>query len=292
MRLPKPALALVLPLLLALAAPAGAAPMSGAAYGGGLVPDTVYKPRDAAHLSVLVSPDGQHATVVGQLLVLCNHKRSLNQQIKASGEIGLNGLSLETRTRNYLYAITGAKPRARAKVDIGFDGATAAGTVRVRAAFKSRGKAIRCDSTLTVQLRAVPADTTAPGAAVAGADYLGTGSAKYRGAPVSIGLKVSADGRKVVDALYTVPFKCGPYTDFLPNYGPPMTIRADGSFAKTEHLKTLFDDGASTRTTLRLRGRFTHQGATGTYRANAVSTFKRGKPVRCSSGTISWSAAR
>ncbi|MDP9383872.1 MAG: hypothetical protein M3P50_01315, partial [Actinomycetota bacterium] len=138
-------------LSLSCAAPAVAAPMPGASYGGGKLPVSFNKGGSNALLTAAVGADGQSVRVVGSLSLRCNRRPGAVQQFAADGRLGPDGrLRLETATRNYLYAIKGTKPRGRATLDLGFDGATGGGTVRFVASFKARGRRVRCDETLQV----------------------------------------------------------------------------------------------------------------------------------------------
>ena len=281
--------------LLLLPAAAHAAPTPGASYGGGLLPKSFRSGGDALTVTAKVAPDGQTVRVVASFGVTCNRRPGALQQLVAEGRIGANGrLQLKAGTTNYEYAVKGSRPRAVADVDLGFDGPVASGTLALTGRFKARGRTVRCNEVLQVNLRAAAPDPGMPGAAPAGATLFGTGSAEYRRAPVPVALKVSADGRRVDPTFVGVPLRCASVdiTDYLVNSSPRMTVRDDGTFRSRERFSLRFRGGGRTSTTFKLDGRFTAQGATGTYSAKSVARTPGRRSVRCSSGNISFSAVR
>ncbi len=282
-------------LSLSFAAPAAAAPMPGATYGGGQLPVSFRQGGNNMLLSAAVAADGRSVRLVGSLSVRCNRRPGAVQQFVVNGQTGPDGrLRAETATRNYLYAIKGSRPRGRATVDLGFDGATGGGTVRFVASFKAQGRRVRCDETLQVALRSTAGGPGAAGAAPAGAALFGGGSARYRGAAVPVALKLSADGRRVDPTQVGVPLRCASIgiTDYLVNASPAMTVQPDGTFRSRERFSVRFRGGGRTTTKFRLDGRFTAQGATGTYSATSVARTPGRRSVRCSSGSISFTALR
>ena len=281
--------------LLLLPAAAHAAPTPGASYSGGLLPKSFTAGGDHTLMTATTAADGQNVRVVATLSLRCNRRPGAIQQLVANGRIGADGrLRLEAGTRNYVYATAGARPRGRAALDLGFEGPTASGTLRFTAKYKTRGRTVTCDETLPVSLRSAAPDPGTAGPPPAGAVLFGTGSAAYRGAPVPVGLKVSADGRRVDPTLVGVPLRCRSVdlTDYLLNTSPRITIGGDGTFRSRETFSLRFKGGGRTSTTFKLDGRFTAQGATGTYSASSVARTPGRKSVRCSSGEVTFSAVR
>ena len=167
------------------------------------------------------------------------------------------------------------------------------GTIRVRdLSFRRKGRRVQCDSgDRPVELRSVGADPGTPGPAAPGGLYFGTTSSVFRGRVAPIALRVNAAGTRVSGTLFGAALSCPGVTEYLANISPPMTIRTDGTFRKTEKFTTRFRN-ATDRTTILVKGRFTAAGATGTVRVTQKSRFRSGVRTTCRSGAVSWNAVR
>jgi hypothetical protein len=282
---------------LAVPATAAAAPIPGASYGGGVPPAGFSRGPigKALHADAHVTADGARARVRVNVIVPCNRKGvRLSQRFDATGPIGADGRVLaQARSQRYLGpGATAKRPRGIGSVNIGFDGARASGTIRLRVSYRAKGRRITCDTgDRPVELRSVNTDPGTPGAAVAGAQYFGTTTSSYRGRFTPITLRVSTAGTKVIGALFGTALACPGTTEYLANISPPMTIRSDGTFRRTERFTNRFRN-ATDRTTIVFTGRFTATGATGTVRVTQKTRFKTGQRWTCRSGTLSWNAVR
>ncbi|HEX8102308.1 MAG TPA: hypothetical protein VF533_06840 [Solirubrobacteraceae bacterium] len=281
-------------LALALPAAASAAPLPSTTYGGGSLPSSYRTGVDSASMAVSVAPDGQSMRVVANAVLDCGKHRRALQELVADGRLGADGrLTFDAPTHRYVYNIAGSRPRGTATVDLGFERGVASGTLRVVTTRAGRP----CERTLRVQLRAAPPDTSPLGTPVAGAAYFGTGSVAYHRVAVPVELRVGSGGKRVAVTVVGAPLRCdgpdvNPYTDYLANYSPPMKIRSGGRFRSRERFSTRFKGGGVDRTKFRLSGRFTAQGARGSYSATMVARTPGQKPTRCKTGTVRWAAVR
>lgn len=282
---------LTIAVLLTIAAPAVAAPTPGATYGGGQLPPG----KGTVQMSAEVAPDGRTVRVVASLAVDCTRTISSYQLFAASGQIGEDGrLRMNGRARPFFYATKPSGGRAQVSMDLGFDGATASGTVEAKVRERIGSRKVTCAATIQSQLRMAAVDTSAAAPVPAGALLLGTGSADYRSAAVPVAFQVSSTGRTLSRTAFGIPLTCRSTGggDYLQNYAPGVRIAADGTFADDSDFIQRFRGGVRVRTTVRLRGRFTAQGVTGTYSARSTTTAPRRNGLRCSSGRIAFAAIR
>jgi hypothetical protein len=282
--------------LAALPASAHAAPVPGASYGGGIAPRS-YADRDvpgSVHVDAHVTPDGARARVRVNVFVRCSDRRYLNQRFDATGAFDAAG-RVQARARSRRYRSPGlpaTSPGGTGTVDLVFDGARAGGTVRARSTFRSRGRRIRCDSGPTaVELRSVAADPGTPATAAPGGVYLGTLGSSFRGRVTPIAFKVDAAGTRIPAAVFGISLACPRTPEYLANISPSMTIRADGTFRRTERFTSRYAD-ATDRVKVVFAGRFTAAGATGTISVTQRTRLRRGGSFTCRSGNVGWSAVR
>jgi hypothetical protein len=281
--------------VLAVAGTAHAAPVPGSSYGGGTAPKS-YAARDtpgSVHVDAHVTPDGARARVRVNLFIRCSDRSYLNQRFDATGAFDAAGrLVAQARSRRYRGpGLPATTPGGVGNVDLVFDGARASGTVRARATFRSRGRRIRCSATRPVELRSAAADPGAAGAVTPGATYLGTLSTPFRGRVTPISFKVNAAGTKIPSAVFGIAMACPRTPEYLANISPSMTIRADGTFRRTERFTSRYAD-ATDRVRVVFTGRFTAAGATGAISVTQVTRFKKGGRFTCRSGSVSWNAVR
>lgn len=290
----RPLIALTL-VAASLPATAAAAPIPGAAYGGG-APPTSFATNGivrSVQLDAHITTDGTRARVRGTMSVPCNG-RSLGQRFDASGLIDANGRVI-AQARSLRYSGPGAtntRPRGVGIATLVFDGNVAHGTVRVRSTPRVDGKRIVCDSGFVpVQLRSVAPDAGAAGSAAPGGLYYGNAMSTWRGRITPVTLRVNGDGTRVIGALFGARLACPGKDEYLANISPPMTINSDGTFRRTERFGQKFRN-ATDRITVVLAGRFTATGATGTVNVTQRILFKDGTRVTCRSGTVRWDAVR
>ena len=285
---------LVLTLAAFIPATAAAAPIPGASYGGG-VPPKSFKTRGivkSVQLDAHITADGTRARIRGTMSVPCLGG-TLGQRFDASGPVDATGrVVAQARSLRYTGpAVITTRPRGLASVNILFEGARASGTVRVRATVRNRrNKRVRCDTgDVPVQLRSVTADPGTPGAPAAGGLYFGNAESLWRGRVTPVTVRVNAAGTRITGFLFGATLRCGGKDEYMANISPPMTIRADGTFRKTEKFSAKFKNAVD-RTTVLVKGRFTAQGITGTVNAVQRTRFKNGQRSACRTGTIRWHA--
>lgn len=289
----RPILALTLAAL-ALPATAQAAPIPGASYGGG-VPPTGFGTTGimkSAHVDAHITTDGTRARVRVYMPVRCGAKAFVTQRFDASGPIDASG-KVVAQARSLRYAGPGStvrRPRGLGSVNVTFDGQRASGTIRGRVTVRIRGKRRRCDSgDVAIQLRNVAPDPATPGAATAGGLYFGTTASSWRGRISPVSIRVNAAATRITGFIFGARLACPGKDEYLANISPPMTIRSDGTFRRTEKFTARFNN-ATDRTTVLVTGRFTAAGATGTVRITQKTRFSNGARVTCRSGTRRWTA--
>jgi hypothetical protein len=278
-------------LLLALPASAGAAPIPGAGYGGGVVPPG-YGDRQSfssVHVDAAVSADGTSGAVRVNVYVRCRGGGALNQRFGVQGTIDATG-RLRASARSTRYRGPGStqrRPRGRGSVDLVFDGARASGTVRARVR-----KGARCSSGARhVELRAATTDVSPAAGPTPGAGYFGTVDRAFDGRRTPFALEVNQAGTRIRAAIFGAGLACGGATEYLANISPPMKIRDDGTFRRVERFTQRYRNAVD-RTRVILQGRFTAQGATGAVSVVQTTRFRDGARQVCRSGRLAWNALR
>ncbi len=267
-------------LTLVLAAPAAATPVPGASYGGGKLPPA-RSSADSVMATAAVAADGQSVRLVATMLLRCNGRPGTAQHLAADGRLGPDGrLRLQVPTRFFNYADRRTRPRGRATIDLGFDGATASGTLRFVMSARTGGRRLRCDETFPLTLRAAAPAASPAAPATAGAALFGTSDARWRSAPVPFGIKVSADGRRAAPIMSSVVERCPRGSAFAVNVSPPTPIAADGTFSDRERFTFRLADRIRIRVTFAIGGRFTAQVVTGTG-PRVVEDHQAGQTGRC-----------
>ena len=272
--------------VLVFAAPAAAAPIPGASYGGG-VPLGFNDRLGSVFVDAHVAADGSTARVRVNVRTRCGGGLTLNQRFVASGAIDAAG-RLRAGGRGHRYVGPGVerrKPRGRGSVNLVFDGANASGTVRARVG-------TRCDSgARSVQLRVANTDVSPAAGSTAGAAYFGTVDRAYRGLRTAFALRVNGAGTRIRAAIFGAGLHCARGVQYLANISPPMKINSDGTFRRVERF-TMRYRNAVDRTRIVFDGRFTAQGATGAVSVVQVTTLRDGRRATCRSGRIAWNAVR
>ncbi len=173
------------------------------------------------------------------------------------------------------------------------DGSGAVGTVRVIGVRITDGRREACNTERRRFTARVPAPQPA-GAPTppARARFGGLSSVVVAGLPTPVSLAVDRTGKRVTSRWLAAATCPGSYREYLANITPPMRIGSDGSFSRSERFSVSFAD-AFVRYRVTFAGRFSGEGATGTFRMRARRFGPKGKRLiaRCDTGDQPWSAA-
>ena len=272
-------------LLVCIPAVAVAQGPPNARFAGGAVGPGQFAPG-TSEVGAQVDAAGTQITLRGAAVIKCRRGTS---EATFVGTLPIGGGG----------AFSGALARGRQMRSPGFTSSVsvqgtvnaqeAAGTLSVRT--KQRGRAA---CTGDVPFRAIPGPSlagAAPAPAPANATLLGMTS-DSRG-PFAFNLRVSANGKRVTQALFGVNRGCK--TIKQPeetDYTKPITIRPDGTFRRVERFTVRYTD-ATERNRVVIAGRFVNGGAVGTIRWTAVARSPKTGRVndRCDTGRLTWSAA-
>ena len=173
-------------------------------------------------------------------------------------------------------------------------GAAASGTATARTTLGTGGRARRCPtSTVRWAARRATGDTGTP--PPPGKErYFGTTSQRLNGPRRAIVLRISSDATKLARALYDVTVRCGgePMSDTYDAPKRNLTIAADGKVRDIERFE-FRNRGTIYRSVERFTATIGAAGASGTFSTTArISARSSGRTIlRCSSGTVRWSAA-
>jgi hypothetical protein len=175
--------------------------------------------------------------------------------------------------------IGGGGPRVRVSLSGSLAADAVGGTVRVRS---------RCRTyTGTLALRTPAAPVGAPAVPAPGTVLLGSTSQSASGLPLAVALRVAKNGR--VYASWQALAKCRRGTHQVYDFTPTRKVGADGTFGGTQTY-TIRYKGFSERYRVSFRGRFTADGATGTYTASVRYQDGKNRYVPCRSGRQTWTA--
>ncbi len=137
-------------------------------------------------------------------------------------------------------------------------------------------------------LRTPSAPVGAPALPARATVWHGLTSQSAGGVRLPVTLRVARNGR--IYASWSVKMRCGRATVSWSNATPVTTVRADGSFSRTERFSIRYSDGSRERYRVNFRGRFLTDGVTGNLSAR-MQTYKRGKRYfPCYSGLQTWAA--
>lgn len=138
-------------------------------------------------------------------------------------------------------------------------------------------------------LRTPSAPVGGPALPPRGSLFYGFSTQLAGGAPLPVSMRVAKNGR--VYAIWEAISTCQRNFKFpVANVTPATTVRADGSFSRTENYTIRYSDAPTRRFHVNFRGRFMADGAVGTLSAT-VKFYDRGKAyATCRSGTVNWAA--
>jgi hypothetical protein len=185
------------------------------------------------------------------------------QNFSASGKVRLRGVG------TLRYTLTGALTP---------DG----GAGRIRARGGCHGY------TRDFAVRAAGAPAGAPAMPARASIKHGVTSQSAAGIAHAVSVHVASNGR--VEGEWTASIRCGKQTLMRTNHTPTTTVKADGTFARTEHFNVKYRDGSTERFTAIFKGRFLADGATGTLRLRMITRKKGYHYVPCDSGVQTWAA--
>jgi hypothetical protein len=140
------------------------------------------------------------------------------------------------------------------------------------------------------QVRAAGAEAPGAGPRANGAYFGVTSQIEGRVRPFV--LRVDPRGRRVRVAVFEYRQRCGFGPREWSNITPGARIRADGTFRLRERFVYRYRD-ANERFTVRVDGRFTPNGVSGSYSVSATARARQGGRVlgRCRTGPQSFAAA-
>lgn len=275
---------------LAAGSPAGAAP--GPSYGGGLLRTASIPRHYDPSVAITLQPRGGTLALHFETSLVCARESYAVEGAQlapfANGHASAAGRSVLPLGRGrvvYTWSIA---------VDVGPDSATGTLTIGGKRRIGRRTQTCTHKPQRPFTTRAAAAPTGEPASPVAGAAYLGlsemTLGHRLR-APVIV--RVSRSGARLA-AIWTAKARCrrGP-AEFLPNYTPPTSVKADGSFARSERFRQKFSD-AVVRYRVAFAGHFTSDGAAGSVRMRARVYDRAGSRLKktCDSGLRHWTALR
>ncbi len=173
------------------------------------------------------------------------------------------------------------------------DGTTVTGRVRITGELILGGRRTACTAKPVRRFKArvqapIPAGAPKPGAGTA---FGGVSDVTTARLPGPVMLRVSRDGARVGAIWWAVaPCAKGAAERFV-NISPTARIRADGTFSRPERFRRDYR-GLFVRYRVEFSGRFSGEGAGGTFRAVGRIYRKGSKKfvTRCDSGVRTWSA--
>jgi hypothetical protein len=269
-------------MLMALAWPATA---QATDYGGGMAPESFSRSKTQLILvGVRTTPAGRvrvHLNVSARCgFGAVRHSTGLNPD----GTFAFN-VPIRHRLRDNRFVIQ----RARLAISGQLSGAAASGVASVRIVQRRNGRVVaRCRSgPRPWTARAADAEATPAGAQPNGA-YYGLTSQSRRAYPFV--LRASPNARRVRIAAFDYRMRCtdGPFE--FENLTPSGAIAADGSFTLRERFSVAWQEGRE-RYRVRLRGRFTPSGVSGTLSIRSVLRSPSGRVLdRCRTGRVGFAA--
>ena len=137
-------------------------------------------------------------------------------------------------------------------------------------------------------VRAAGAPAGAPALPARNSAEHGITSQAAAGIAHPVSLHVASNGR--VESQWTASLHCGKQTLMRTNHTPTTTVKADGTFFRTEHFNVEYVHGVTERFTAVFKGRFLADGATGTLRLRMITRQKGHHFLPCDSGLQTWSA--
>ena len=243
-------------------------------------------------VGITVQPRGERIALRFTTTVLCGR---ITHQVGGFVEVPWNG-------NTYAAAGEGELKLGRGEVNFVWDikgtlsGRSSDGILRIVGRETVNGRTRDCERrpVRAYQTRG-PHEPTGPGGAPQpGAAYLGTTQMTIVDRnPGPVVLRVSPDGRRVA-ARWEAAATCGRGPrEIFTNFTPSSYVRPDGSFYRAERFSQRFSD-ALVRYRVRFSGRFTADGAWGTFELRTAVYDRTGKTLRtrCESGRHRWTAMR
>lgn len=189
----------------------------------------------------------------------------------------------------------GVRLRSTYKVSGILGAANASGTASARGKVQQRGRQTRRCKTGSVawEARRPTGDVGTPGAALPAARLYGTTSQTSRDRRHALVLRISADGKRLRRALYSLNLTCA--GDTLVVADAPdgnLSIGADGKVSDVQHDSEKVDRRTRVRTTETFNATIGAAGATGRFSVTArVIDIPSGRTVgRCRSDTVKFTA--
>ncbi len=253
-------------------------------YGGGAV---VAPPRSlyaAGNMLIGLRAHGGELRMNVAMTLSCSQDAQFSARARpaADGSFRATGTSSSDGVRTR-YVVAGT-----------ISGISAAGTASARTSIRRRGRTTRCPaSKVRWQARRATGEIGIPPAAPKERMY-GTTSQRLNGPRRAIALRLSSDGTRLARALYDVTVRCAKRT-LTDTYDAPkrnLAIAADGRVRDVERF-TFSDRRTVYRSTERFKATIGAGGARGTFSTVArIADRRSGRTlVRCSSGTVRWTAS-
>jgi hypothetical protein len=122
-----------------------------------------------------------------------------------------------------------------------------------------------------------------------GSLFAGLTAQSAAGVRLPVAVKIAKNGR--VYGFWQATMRCGPKAVVsTANVSPTTTVKADGTFSRSETFTIRYTDGSSERFRMNFKGRFLADGAVGTLRARSTLHKKGKRYYPCDSGTQAWAA--
>jgi hypothetical protein len=227
-------------------------------------------------ISLLRHDDGRITVRMG-VHYTCRDRSFVNRIVRMTGSTP-DGVSFTAKGKTTL--------RGKGVIRFVFTGTFApdAVTGKLLSTLKSCPKATR---DVVLRTESVPAGAPAvPAASTLFAGLTGQAAGGFR---LPVALRVTSKGR--VWGLWQATMKCGPKAVApIFNSSPTTTIKADGSFSRSERYTVRYRGGSSERFRVSFKGRFLADGAVGTLRARSQLREKGKSYHPCDSGTQTWAA--
>lgn len=269
----------------AVAATAWPAAAGATDYGGGNAPDGVRAAhRTMTQVAVRTATNGTARVRVFVQARCGSGVATRRVPLAPDGSFALNAV-VRTRARE------DRRVRRTARISVAgrVAGGAGSGTASVRLTFRRGGRVVsRCRSgTRTWQVRGV-APAPGAGAPRPGGAYYGLTSQRQR-RPRPFVLRVDPAGGRVRTAVFDYRQRCGFGPREWNNITPGARIRPDGSFRLRERFLYRWRD-ANERFTVRVDGRFTPNGVSGTWSVTSTARA-RGRVIgRCRTGSQTFAA--
>lgn len=276
----RPSIAVLLLLVLAPAAHAGALPPAGVVVGGGGLPDDA---TDARLISMRVGGDGRTVRIAGSLISPCTRKFGLGRVFAGRTRLADDG--------SFDVTLPGRQPdgpgffKGRGDVHVrgSFDGTRATGAMAVTpgARMKVKGRTRSCpsvDSPYEVRDPGRPSGTSSDVAP--GQTLFGLGSDRRDGLPIGAVARTRPAGRRLDTVYVGIDVDCKGELKTFNNVSPRMTVDPAGAFRNVERFTIGYSNAISRyravttghyadggaivgRLSLRVHGRFTEGSAKG-----------------------------